>query len=130
MGKKSFVVPAAPAPAAHYSHGVVVDKHMYVSGQGPIDADSDEVVGRTIQEQVAKTLDNVATILNAGGFSLADVVQVRVFLSDLAHYSGLNEAYRQYFQQVPHPPVRTTVVVGLPREMMVEIDVIAQKASD
>ncbi|MCL4289414.1 MAG: Rid family detoxifying hydrolase [Thermoleophilia bacterium] len=122
MGKQEIRTGGAAAPGGAYSQGIRAGDFVYVSGQGPIDPASGEVVGATIEEQTERTLENVKAILEAAGASMADAVKATVHLSDLALFDRYNEVYLRYF---PDPkPVRTTVGSQL-LGIMVEIDVVA-----
>ena len=122
MGKKQIRTDEAAAPGGAYSQGLRAGDFVYVSGQGPIDPATGEIVGETIEEQTERTLENVKAILAAAGASMADVVKSTVHLSDLSLFARYNEVYARYF---PDPkPVRTTVGSEL-LGIMVEIDVVA-----
>ncbi len=122
MAKQEIRTGGAAPPGGAYSQGVRVGDFVYVSGQGPIDPVSGQVVGATIEEQTERTLENVKAILEAAGASMADAVKATVHLSDLALFDRYNEVYSSYF---PDPkPVRTTVGSQL-LGIMVEIDVVA-----
>lgn len=122
MRKQQLLTPAAPQPGGAYSQGVRAGDFIFVAGQGPIDPVTRKVVGETIEEQTARTLDNIAAILQAAGATMADVVRVTAHLSDLALFERYNRVYATYF---PDPkPARTTVGSQL-LGIMVEIDVIA-----
>jgi len=122
VGKQEIRTGGAAAPGGAYSQGIRAGDFVYVSGQGPIDPASGEVVGATIEEQTERTLENVKAILEAAGASMADAVKATVHLSDLALFDRYNEVYLRYF---PDPkPVRTTVGSQL-LGIMVEIDVVA-----
>lgn len=97
---------------------------IYVSGQGPIDPDTGEIIGSTPEEQVNKTLENIARILTAGGTSLDSVVKATVYLDDIEYYDQVNEAYGARLSE-PYPARTAMEVVNLPVDIMVEIDVIA-----
>jgi len=125
--KKAIITNTAPEPAGPYSHGIILNNLMFISGQGPLDPRTNALVGESIQEQVSNTLANIDCILQAGGLSRSDLVSMRVFLSDLDDFAGMNEAYEDFFTTVEDRPVRTTVQVGLPPGMLVEIDGIAAK---
>ena len=127
MVKKAIITTTAPKPAGPYSHGMILNNLMFLSGQGPLDPHTNELVGESIQEQVSNTLANIDRILQAGGLSRSELVSMRVFLSDLNDFAGMNEAYEDFFKTVDDRPVRTTVQVGLPPGMLVEIDGIAAK---
>ena len=97
---------------------------IYVSGQGPIDAETGEIVGETPEEQVDRTLDNIERILEAGGSSLDSVLKATVYLNDIDHYERVNEAYGSRLS-TPYPARTAMEVVNLPVDIMVEIEVIA-----
>jgi 2-iminobutanoate/2-iminopropanoate deaminase len=122
MSKKQIKTENAPLPAGPYSQGLRVGDFVFVAGQGPTDPASRKIAGDTIEEQTARTLENVKAILEAAGASMADVVKSTVHLSDLGLFGRFNKVYESYF---PDPkPVRTTVGSQL-SGIMVEIDVIA-----
>lgn len=122
MGKHQIRTDEAAAPGGAYSQGLRAGDFVYVSGQGPIDPATGEIVGETIEKQTERTLENVQAILAAAGASMADVVKSTVHLSDLSLFPRYNEVYARYF---PDPkPVRTTVGSDL-LGIMVEIDVVA-----
>jgi len=105
------------------SHGIRKGNILQVAGQVSLDPASGELVGATVAEQTVQCLTNVAAILEAGGASFEDVVMLRVYLTDTAHFAELNEAYAAF---LPEPyPARTTVYVGLPAGFLVEIDALA-----
>jgi 2-iminobutanoate/2-iminopropanoate deaminase len=122
MTKRLIRPENGPAPGGAYSPGLGAGDFIFVSGQGPIDPASGQIVGDTIEEQTTRTLENIKLILEAGGASMADVVKATVHLSDLSLFQRYNAIYARYF---PDPkPARTTVGSQL-LGIMVEIDVIA-----
>ncbi len=126
MPKQQITTSSSAAPAGAYSQGLRVGDFVFVSGQGPRDPLTGEM-GATIEEQTARTLENVKAILEAGGASMADVVKVSAHLSDLALFEAYNRVYATYF---PDPkPVRTTVGSQL-NGILVEIDAIAYVGKD
>lgn len=121
MPKQQITTSSSAAPAGAYSQGLRVGDFVFVSGQGPRDPVTGEM-GATIEEQTARTLENVKAILEAGGASMADVVKVTAHLSDLSLFEAYNRVYASYF---PDPkPTRTTVGSQL-NGILVEIDAIA-----
>jgi len=99
---------------------------LFVSGQIPIDPATNEVVKGGIKEQTERVLENVRAILEAANLTLDDVVMAFVYLSDMADFPQFNEVYSRYFKE--RPPARVTVAVkSLPRDVKVEIAVIAGK---
>ena len=107
MNKRQIITDAAPKPSGAYSQGLIVGDYVWVASQGPYDPVTRAIVGTTIEEQTARTLENVKAILEASGASMADVVKTTVHLSDVNLFARFNEIYTRYF---PDPkPVRTTV---------------------
>ena len=122
MAKLQIRTEKAPIAAGPYSQGLRVGDFVFVAGQGPTDPATRKTAGDTIEEQTARTLENVKAILEAAGASMGDVVKSTVHLSDMALFSRFNKVYETYF---PDPkPVRTTVGSQL-SNILVEIDVIA-----
>lgn len=122
MPKQQITTSSGAPPAGAYSQGLRVGDFIFVSGQGPLDPATGKVTGETIEEQTARTLENIKAILAAAGASLEDVVRVGAFLSDLALFDRYNRVYATYF---PDPkPARTTVGCQL-NGILVEIDAVA-----
>jgi 2-iminobutanoate/2-iminopropanoate deaminase len=122
MPRQEIRTSKGASPSGAYSQGIRAGDFVFVAGQGPLDPETGEVFGESIEEQTTRTLENVKAILAEAGATLADVVKSTVHLSDLSLFSRFNEVYARYF---PDPkPARTTVgssLVGI----LVEIDVIA-----
>ena len=122
MPKQQISTKTGASPVGAYSQGLRVGDFIFVSGQGPLDPATGQIVGENIEEQTARVLENIKAILEAGGASMADVVKVSAHLSDLALFQRYNKVYAAYF---PDPkPTRTTVGSQLPG-ILVEIDAIA-----
>lgn len=120
----------APAPAHTFSQGVAKGPFVQVSGQGPVDADSGAYLHPgDVAAQTTLTLRNVKAIVEAAGATFDDVVMLRVYLTDRAHFAIMNDAYGAFVTEHTTGgvlPARTTVFTGLPREeMLVEIDAFA-----
>jgi 2-iminobutanoate/2-iminopropanoate deaminase len=123
MPKTAISTPDAPKPVASYSQAVRKGNVLQVAGQGPTDPATGAFAGSTVAEQTRQTLRNVQTILRAAGADFDDVLMMRVYLTDVAHFAEMNEVYSGF---VAEPfPARTTVYVGLPAGMLVEIDALA-----
>jgi 2-iminobutanoate/2-iminopropanoate deaminase len=121
--KRSVVTPDAPKPVASYSQAVIKGGLLQVAGQGPVDPATGKFAGDTVAEQTRQTLRNVQAILRAGGADFGDVVMMRVYLAKTEDFAAMNEVYSSF---VTEPfPARTTVYVGLPAGMLVEIDALA-----
>lgn len=122
MAKTEIRTADAPTPVAKFSQGVRKGNILQIAGQVAFNTDG-EIVGTTVAEQTRQTLRNVRTVLAAAGASLDDVVMLRVFLTDTAHFGEMNEAYGEFMTE-PYS-ARTTVYVGLPKGLLVEIDALA-----
>lgn len=114
----------APAAIGPYSQGIVDGERVYVSGQGPLDPESGDVVGENASEQTARTLENVAAILDEVDASLSDVVKATVFLTEMEDYEAVNETYGEYLSE-PYPARSAVEVADLPVDIRVEIEAVA-----
>lgn len=114
----------APASIGPYSQGIHDGDTIYVSGQGPIDPDSGDVVSQDVREQTARTLENIDAVLGAADLSLDDVVKTTVFVNDMRYYDDVNEVYGEYMSE-PYPARSAVEVVKLPVDIKVEIEAIA-----
>lgn len=122
----TFVQPAnATKPLSPFSMGVISGGFVFVSGQAPLNLQTNQIEYGDIKSEVRHCLSNIQTILEAAGCALRDVVRVGVFLNDLADVPAMNEVYREFFPE--NFPARTTVGVHLPK-FKVEIDCIARMA--
>jgi 2-iminobutanoate/2-iminopropanoate deaminase len=119
--KKTVMAEKGPKPAGPYSHAVVANGFVFISGQGPVDPDTGTMPDAFV-DQVRQTLRNVQTILEAAGTSLDNVVKVNAYVTDLTRFQEFNEVYGEFFQQ--GPPARTTVGSSL-LGFLVEVDCIA-----
>jgi 2-iminobutanoate/2-iminopropanoate deaminase len=123
------LLPDAPKPVAPYSHAVEAGPFLFVTGQLATDPDDDALpIPPGIAAQTHKVMDNLARVLKGCGLSFANVVQVRIFLTDFnGDYAKMNEIYATYFA-ADRRPARTTVgVTALARGAVVEIDMIAMR---
>lgn len=114
----------APAAIGPYSQGIRDGDRVFVSGQGPVDPETGDVVSTDIKEQTARTLENVAAVLDAGGSSLENAVKATVFVTDMGTYDDVNEVYAEYMSE-PYPARSAIEVADLPIDIGVEIEVIA-----
>ena len=116
--------PDAPQPAGPYSQAIRAGDLLFVAGQLPLSPDGALVGEGDIRAQTRAVLSNIGAILEAAGSSMRQVVKTTVFLTDLADFGGMNDAYAAAFS-APYP-ARSTVGIGhLPPGMLVEIDCIA-----
>jgi 2-iminobutanoate/2-iminopropanoate deaminase len=119
--KKTVMAEKGPRPAGPYSHAVVANGFVFISGQGPVDPETNTMPD-AFADQVRQTLRNVQTILEAAGTRLDNVVKVNAYVTDLTRFQEFNEVYGEFFQQ--DPPARTTVGASL-LGFLVEVDCVA-----
>ena len=114
----------APDSIGPFSQGIRDGDTIYVSGQGPVDPETGEVVSDDIVRQTERTLDNVEAVLQAGGSSLENVVKATVFVTDMDDYDDVNKVYDEYMSS-PFPARSAVEVAALPIDIGVEIEVLA-----
>lgn len=124
--KKIINTPNAPAAIGPYSQAVEVNGILYISGQVPIDPATGKVVEGGIKEQTEQVMKNIEAILDAAGYSFADVVKSTCLLSDMSNFAAMNEIYGARYAE--NPPARAAFAVReLPLSVLVEIETIAVK---
>jgi 2-iminobutanoate/2-iminopropanoate deaminase len=121
--KKIIYTPNAPEPIGPYSQGVQTQgTFLFLSGQIPLK--DGEVIAGSITEQTTLVLDNIKALLDAAGYTFDNVVKTTVFLKDMGNFGAMNEVYTKYLGE--SKPARSTIEVArLPRDVQVEIEVIA-----
>jgi 2-iminobutanoate/2-iminopropanoate deaminase len=113
-----------PQAIGPYSQAIRANGFVFVSGQVAIDPATQQVIGGDVATQSDRVLKNLSGILKAAGSGLEKVVRSTVFLKNMGDFAAMNEVYGRYFNS--SPPARSTVeVVRLPKDVLVEIDVIA-----
>lgn len=125
--KKVISTDKAPGAIGPYSQAVVAGGFIYVSGQIPIDPATGVFAGEDITSQTTQSLTNVKAILDEAGYSMADVVKASVFLADMDDFAAMNAVYNTFFEE-PYPARAAVAVKTLPKQALVEIEVIAHKA--
>ncbi|MFT2018382.1 RidA family protein [Streptomyces sp. 796.1] len=129
--QKTAITPAThTAPPAKFSHGVRKGNILQVAGQvgflPAVEGQAPTPAGPTLREQTLQTFANVKAILEEGGASWEDVLMLRVYLTDVDHFAEMNAIYNEYFADLKEAPAaRTTVYVGLPAGLLIEIDALA-----
>jgi 2-iminobutanoate/2-iminopropanoate deaminase len=114
----------APAAIGPYSQAVQAGNLLFCSGQIPLDPVTGEVVQGDVSVQTEQVMKNIAAVLAAAGIGFEDVIKTTIFLADIADFAAVNEVYSRYFAK--HKPARSTVAVrGLPRGVLVEIEVVS-----
>ena len=122
--KEIIATEKGPKAIGPYSQAVRANGFVFASGQIPLDPATGELLVGDIGQQTARVLENLKAILEAAGSSMDRAVKVSVFLRDMSEFAGMNAVYAKYFPN--DPPARATVQVArLPRDVGVEIDVIA-----
>ena len=122
--KEAVTTDLGPKAIGPYSQAVRANGFVFVSGQIALDPRTQELVSGEITAQTERVLENVKGILQAAGSSLDKVVRTTVFLADMGEFASMNQVYARYFNQ--NFPARSTVQAArLPRDVRVEIDVIA-----
>ena len=122
--EKRVVRPSGSEPSASWSHGILVDDTLYISGMGGEDA-AGKIPGN-FEAEVKQALDNIGAVLKAAGMSPGDVVSVQVYLTDAATFERMNEVYKAYFRE-PRPTRTTVVVAKLVGQGHIEITATARK---
>ena len=121
-----WAFPDAPAAIGPYSQAVRHGDLVFLSGQIPLDPATMEIVGETAAEQARQALTNAKNVVEAGGYTLDDVVKVTVFIMDMGEFANINEVYTGFFGS--EPPARSVVEVArLPKDVLVEIEMIAYR---
>jgi 2-iminobutanoate/2-iminopropanoate deaminase len=114
----------APKAIGPYSQAIRAGGMIFTSGQIAIDPATQQVIAGGVADQTDRVLNNLAAILQASGSSLDKVLRCTVFLKNMGDFAAMNEVYGRYFKQTP--PARSTVEVArLPKDVLLEIDVIA-----
>ena len=114
----------APQAIGPYSQAIRANGFVFVSGQVAIDPSNQQVISGDVAAQTDRVLKNLSGILKAAGTGLEKVVRSTVFLKNMGDFAAMNEVYGKYFAAAP--PARSTVEVArLPKDVLVEIDVIA-----
>ena len=121
-------MPEKPKAGGPYSPAVRLNGLVFLSGQIPLDPDTNQLVTGSIHDQTVRVVENLKLVLTAAGLSLNDVVKTTVFLKNMDDFAAMNETYGRLFGV--HPPARTTVEVArLPRDVHIEIEAIASDPS-
>jgi 2-iminobutanoate/2-iminopropanoate deaminase len=117
----------APAPIGPYNQAVLVDTTLYTSGQIALNPATMELVLDTIEIETTQVMENMKAVLEAANMTFADVVKASIFISDMNDFAKINTIYGSYFDEKTAPARETVQVAKLPRNVNVEISMIAIK---
>ncbi len=122
--REAVATQKAPAAIGPYSQAIKANGFVFASGQIPIDPATQQLIQGNVAAQTERVLTNIREILAAAGSSLDRVVKTTVFLKNMSEFAQMNEVYARFFPKTP--PARSTVEVArLPKDVLVEIDVVA-----
>ena len=124
--KRIIATEAAPAAIGPYSQGIAAGSLVFTSGQIPLDP-ATGAFPEGIEAQTRQSLTNVKAIVEAAGLSMDDVVKTTVFLSDMNNFGAMNGVYAEFFTEGKYPARSAVEVARLPKDALVEIEVIACK---
>ncbi|QDP72294.1 RidA family protein [Legionella israelensis] len=113
----------APQAIGTYSQAVRTGNTVYLSGQIPLDPKTMQLCSDEIRSQITQVMENLAAVCEAAGGSLAKIVKLNVYLTDLSHFPLINDAMSRYFTE-PYPARAAIGVAALPRDSQVEMDAI------
>ena len=122
---KHINTPNAPAAIGPYSHAVIVNNMVYTSGQVAIDPQTNELVDGDVAAEAHQVMKNLAAILGEVGTSFDRVIKTTIFLQDMDAFPIVNEVYGSYLKEGLYPARETVEVARLPRDVQVEISMIA-----
>ena len=123
MSKQIIATTSAPAAIGTYSQAVKVGNTVYLSGQIPLDPVTMTLVDGEIDQQIRRVFENLKAVTEAANGNFGDVVKLNVFLTDLGHFSRVNEIMAEYFSE-PYPARAAIGVAALPRGANVEMDAV------
>ncbi len=125
--KKILNTNDAPQAIGPYAQGVDTGKLLFLSGQIPIDPQKGEIVAQDVKGQTRQVLENVKAVLTSAGCTMESVVKTTVFLKNISDFTNMNEVYSEYFTEGSYPARSAVQVAALPKDALVEIEVIALK---
>ena len=124
--KTIIYTPHAPAPIGPYSQAVKAGNMLYISGQIAIDPVTEQLLLGSIEDETKRVMLNIQALLSASEYTFADIVKTSIFLRDMSHFVLVNGVYASYFHS-DFPARETIAVLGLPKNVNVEISVTAYK---
>lgn len=125
--KKIIFTDKAPAPIGPYNQAVLVGNTLYTSGQIAINPQTNELILSDIETETKQVMENMKAVLEAANMTFEDVVKTSIFISDMNNFAKINSVYAQYFKEEFAPARETVEVACLPKNVNVEISMIAIK---
>ncbi|PRZ27744.1 RidA family protein [Flavobacterium granuli] len=123
--KKIIFTEKAPAPIGPYNQAVIKGNTLYTSGQIAINPETGELNVANIEAETAQVMENMKAVLEAAGMSFENVVKTTIFIMDMNDFASINTVYGSYFNETTAPARETVQVAGLPKNVNVEISMIA-----
>nr|WP_294786792.1 Rid family detoxifying hydrolase [uncultured Flavobacterium sp.] len=123
--KKIIFTEKAPAPIGPYNQAVLSGNTLYASGQIAINPESGELITDNINDETHQVMKNIAAILEAADMTFENVVKATIFIMDMNNFGAINTAYGSYFNEKTAPARETVQVACLPKNVNVEISIIA-----
>ena len=125
--KKIINTTKAPAPNGPHNQAVLVGNTLYTSGQIALHPETMELVLEDIKTETKQVMENMKAVLTEAGMTFENVVKTSIFISDMYNFSQINEVYGSYFDDATAPARETVQVARLPKDVNVEISMIAVK---
>ena len=126
MKKQIIKTNNAPAPIGPYNQAIKIDKMLFVSGQIPM-TKSMELIQNNLREETKQVMENLNAILKEANMNFDNVVKTSIFIDDMENFQIINEVYGRYFKKGNEPARETVAVKTLPKNVRVEISMIACK---
>lgn len=126
--KKALSTPSAAKALGPYNHVVESDGWLYISGQIPLNPETNDIVAGGIEAQASQVLDNIEALLADVNLSTDNIVKTTIYLTDLGDFATVNEVYAGRFR-APYPARATVEIAGLPKGARIEIDAVARRAT-
>ncbi|HMN32720.1 MAG TPA: RidA family protein [Chitinophagaceae bacterium] len=126
MSKKVINTTNAPAPIGPYNQAIEVNGMIFISGQIPLNPSTSELVTNNIEDEATQVMENLKAILTEAGLTFDHVVKTSIFLSDMNLFGPVNTVYARYFTD-NFPARETVAVLGLPKDVHVEISMIVAR---
>ena len=126
MKKRIINTKNAPAPIGPYNQAIKIDNMLFISGQVAMDpGNNNELIKSSVNDETHQVMKNLSAILEEAGMDFTNVVKTTIFLSDMSYFNEVNNIYGSYLKEGQEPARETVAVKTLPKEVNVEISMIA-----